>query len=175
MDIWNAAKINDSIWLLIFLGILWNAFIDGSSRLGPLAKILDDNLGPQGAMNNIVRWLRQLILPLVSRIGLNLAFQPTETVADLNEKGLSIFSEFQFRESFAVDNMIKVILDCGMSMIGWIIYWFIARSRNNRVLFVKKRSVISTSTRSMVPEIPAEDTIKTRYEAIIKKLEQLQQ
>ena len=158
-----------------FLGILWNAFIDGSSRLGPLAQILDDNLGPQGAMNNIVRWLRQLILPLVSRIGLNLAFQPTETVADLNEKGLSIFSEFQFRESFAVDNMIKVILDCGMSMIGWIIYWFIARSRNNRVLFVKKRSVISTSTRSMVPEIPTEDTIKTRYEAIIKKLEQLQQ
>ena len=129
-------------------------------------------------MNNIVRWLRQLILPLVSRIGLNLAFQPTETVADLNEKGLSIFSEFQFRESFAVDNMIKVILDCGMSMIGWIIYWFIARSRNNRVLSVKKRSATAstTSTRSMLPEIPTEeDTILTRYQAIIKKLEQLQE
>ena len=99
-------------------------------------------------------------------------------MADLKEKGLSIFSEFQFRESFVVDNMIKVILDCGMSMIGMIIYWFIARSWNDRVLFVNKRSVTAatTSTRSRVPEITTEeDTIKTRNQAIIKKLEQLQE
>ena len=78
--------------------------------LSPFARLLQGNLGPQGVLNNCVRWIRQLVLPVVARIGLNFAFMPNETRDEFNEKGLSAFAELQFQEDFALDNMIKTII-----------------------------------------------------------------
>ena len=78
--------------------------------LSPFARLLQGNLGPQGVLNNCARWIRQLVLPVVTRIGLNFAFMPNETRDDFNERGLSAFAELQFQEDFALDNMIKVVI-----------------------------------------------------------------
>ena len=92
-----------------FAGLLYSVFLDGEV-LSPFARLLQGNLGPQGVLNNCVRWIRQLVLPVVARIGLNFAFMPNETRDEFNEKGLSAFAELQFQEDFALDNMIKTII-----------------------------------------------------------------
>eukprot|EP00093_Oithona_nana_P008849 08849.XXX_304940_307541_1 [CDS] Oithona nana genome sequencing. len=161
----------------IFAGTLYSVFLDGEV-LSPFARLLQGNLGPQGVLNNCARWIRQLVLPVVTRIGLNFAFMPNETRDDFNERGLSAFAELQFQEDFALDNMIKVVIDGTFMMLGWLVYWFIARSRNNnREQFVKKKKR-SVSTRShdhhqRSQSLLTEDSITTRYEAIIKQLEQI--
>merc|ERR1719211_817225 len=82
-------------------------------------------LSPVGALNNIVRWHRNMITSFAVRAGLDFAIFPEETFRESLNWNMAKYSETVFDEGFLMILMLQTALDATFMFLGWAVYWII--------------------------------------------------
>ena len=92
---------------------------------------LDATLGPRQSFTITLRWTKNLLLALISFIMLWIILSPKEALKVLSEVNFDSFKKFVINEKLPTELVRQFTTDWIFGVIGFTIYWMIARSMNN--------------------------------------------
>ena len=116
----------------IFVSTAGAIYTSLNRALGVQNDFLDATLGPGTSFAITLRWLKNIILALVLLILIWLVLSPKETSKILNELSFGSFKEFAINENLPMALLRQFIFDGIFGIIGFGIYWMIARNMNNK-------------------------------------------
>ena len=136
---------------------------------------LDATLGPRQSFTITLRWTKNLLLALISFIMLWIILSPKEAFKVLSEVNFDSFQKFVINEKLPTELVRQFTTDWIFGVIGFTIYWMIARSMNNAsinpaILFLRAYGLQDPNGNSRsLPE--NEISILQGYHDMLKRIE----
>ena len=113
-------------------GILYQLYILSHINSPPestelVRNIFEPVISPQGVLNNLTRWFRELYSARVVQAVLNGIVNPHETLETYAKRGLNVYFKTAVDEEFSLGRIREVIVDAINMILGWSTYYGIAR------------------------------------------------
>ena len=84
-------------------------------------------LSPQGILNNLTRWYREILSARVLQAFLNGIVNPHETLETYAKRGLNVYFETAVDENFSLGRIREVTVDSINMLLGWSTYYGLSR------------------------------------------------
>ena len=89
--------------------------------------IFEPVLSPQGILNNLTRWFRELYSARVIQAFFNGIINPHETLETYAKRGLNVYFKTAVDEDFSLGRIREVTVDAINMLLGWSTYYGLAR------------------------------------------------